>query len=132
MINKFKPDTLNHYSDIDEDNFLFSKLGKCITRDATAWTNIERNDIIHFDATIHSAEFDKNFIIGDKVSASLKNKITKIVQKYWDSFCSDGARRPILGYEFAINTGSHTPVCKFNSIQSNQTQIHMTPIIQIQ
>ena len=67
MINKFKPSVVNHYSDIAEDNVLFPKLSKCITKDAAAWINTEREDIITFDDKIHSTEFNKNFVIGDTV-----------------------------------------------------------------
>jgi hypothetical protein len=112
MQNKFKPDPIHHYSDIDEANFLFPKLGKCILKTEVPWTTFNRNDIITFDTTLHESELLQNFIIGSEVSTDIKNQIVNIVKKNWDSFCGDGARRPIIGYEFAINTGSHTPVCK--------------------
>jgi hypothetical protein len=112
MQNKYQPDPTTHYSDIDEDNFMFPKLGKCIIKTDEIWENHRRDDIIKFDESIHNEELEKNFVIGDGVSLDTKERIYQIVKKHWDSFCSEGARRPILGYEFAINTGSHTPVCK--------------------
>ena len=30
---------------------------------------------------------------------------------FWDVFAKDGLRQPMLGYEFCIDTGTHTPVC---------------------
>ena len=34
-----------------------------------------------------------------------------MVTEYWDVFCKDGFRRPIQGFSFHINTGSHSPIC---------------------
>lgn len=112
MENKFKPDSEHHYSDIDEGNFMFPKLGKCMIKDELEWKNSNRDDIIEYNESLHSTELNQNFIIGDSVPNEIRDKIISKIKKYWDSFCSEGARRPILGYEFAINTGSHTPVCE--------------------
>ena len=40
-----------------------------------------------------------------------RDDIIQIIQKYWDCFCKEGARRTILGYEFGIDTGDSKPVC---------------------
>ncbi len=56
-------------------------------------------------------ELTKNFKIGKNVNSATRSRILKLVKSHWDSFCSRGARRPILGYEFTINTGNHTPLC---------------------
>ena len=37
--------------------------------------------------------------------------IQKLVTVYWNYFAKGGIKRPILGFEFAIDTGNHTPVC---------------------
>ena len=131
MINRFKPDVHNHYSDIDEEHFFFPKLGKCLLKNTKPWQDNTRTDIITFNPNIHTEELNKNFVIGNSVNDNVKSKIISIVKKYWDSFCSEGARRPILGYEFAINTGSHTPVCKCLSLSQiypktklPETQLH--------
>ena len=45
------------------------------------------------------------------VDPTTKDSLISLVTTYWDCFCEEGARRPIIGYEFAINTGSSKPVC---------------------
>ena len=37
--------------------------------------------------------------------------VKQLVIAFWDCFDPDGIRRPILGFEFGIDTGNHTPVC---------------------
>ena len=34
-----------------------------------------------------------------------------MIIEYWDSFTKEGAKRPIFGYEFGIDTGGAKPVC---------------------
>ena len=49
--------------------------------------------------------------MSDKVSGEIKIQVRNIIIKFWDSFCEEGARRTILGYEFAVDTGDAKPVC---------------------
>ena len=46
-----------------------------------------------------------------KASQAHRLHIHGIVKKYWDCFCKRGARRPILVYDFLIDTGSAKLVC---------------------
>ena len=39
-----------------------------------------------------------------------KSEIKELIVKYWDCFCQKGACRPILDYEFTIDTGASKPV----------------------
>ncbi len=99
--------------DINDGVFAFEKLGKCVLKTPERWKDSARTDIITFCAKEDEEELQKNFKIGKNVKPAVRDRILQIVRKYWDCFCSKGARRPILGYEFAINTGSHSPVCKY-------------------
>lgn len=104
---QFKPDA--ELTDVDEDNFIFRQYGNAVFR-ATPWTPGERTDVIMFD----SARFDKEFqkvSIGSTVDTDTAAKIRTIVKNFWDIFVAEGIRRPMLGFEFSIDTGSHTPVC---------------------
>lgn len=92
---------------------MFEKLGQCVFKLQEKWKDSERDDIIQFNPAEDEEELHKNFKIGAAVETRIKDRILDIVRKYWDCFCSKGARRPILGYEFSINTGTHSPVCKF-------------------
>ena len=51
------------------------------------------------------SELEKNMKIGKNVDDPNSDDIIKIIQKYWDCFCKEGARRKHLGYEFGIDTG---------------------------
>lgn len=120
---KFKPDPAP-LPDIDEGVFIFEKLGQCVFKQHEKWKNSERTDLIFFNPEKDTEELMANFKYGDKdnnLGDDTKSRILDIIKKYWDSFCSEGARRPILGYEYAINTGSHTPVCKFYNFCSSFT-----------
>ena len=106
------PENTNNLQDIDDSIFYFEKLGKCMVKHKQQYKESDRKDIIQYNANRNQSELDKNFKIGSSATDAVTKQIKNIVMKYWDSFCTDGARRPILGYEFSINTGSHTPVCK--------------------
>lgn len=106
------PDNANNLQDIDDSVFHFEKLGKCMVKHKRQYSESDRKDIIHYSIDQHQNELNKNFKIGPSATNTITKRIKDIVIKYWDSFCTDGARRPILGYEFSINTGTHTPVCK--------------------
>lgn len=108
--NYFQPQETLH--DVDEGVFMFEKLGKCVFKLSEQWKDSERDDVIEFNPEKDEEELQKNFKIGTTVEPKVKERITELIKKYWDCFCSEGARRPILGYEFSINTGTHTPVCK--------------------
>ena len=49
--------------------------------------------------------------INSMVPSAAKSMIQKLVTVYWDCVVEDGIKRPILGFEFDINTGKHTSVC---------------------
>ena len=110
MLNKYKP--IEYSDDIDDGVFDFETYGRAVFRPKTRWTpGDSRDDIIEFIAEKHSEELTKNFKVGENVSQEVKERLITIIKKYWDCFCAEGARRPILGYEFGIDTGDAKPVC---------------------
>ena len=40
-----------------------------------------------------------------------RSTISKLDKVYWDCFAEEGINCPILRFEFAIDTGKHTPIC---------------------
>ena len=42
---------------------------------------------------------------------TLKEFITIIIKSNWDSFCEQGASRPMFDFEFCIITGGSKPIC---------------------
>ena len=107
--NKYIP--LDYGDDIHDGHFDFKEYGNTVFRPSQEWTRNERDDIIVFEELKHAAELHKGLRVSDKVSAEIKNQVRNIIVKFWDCFCEEGARRTILGYEFAIDTGDAKPVC---------------------
>ena len=105
--------------DIDDSAFDFKQYGRCVARPnpkppSTSWTehyDQPRDDIIIFDSALHDEELTKDIRIGNTVPDSIRNQLKNLVIDYWDCFCKEGARRTIIGYEFAIDTGDSKPVC---------------------
>jgi len=58
-----------------------------------------------------TTEFDKGFCLGANVPPNVATRIHSIIQGHWDCFYEASARKPILGFEFAINTGGSPPAC---------------------
>jgi len=110
--NKYIP--LDYGDDIHDGHFDFEFKGKAVWRPTTSTGEIcipARDDLISYDPTLHSAELLKGLRINDDVSDAIKLRVKAIVITYWDCFCEEGARRTILGYEFAIDTGASKPIC---------------------
>lgn len=115
----WRPKAKNKYTppmqidDIDEGLFLFEKFGKCIFKPSTKWQDNLRTDLIEFNPETHKKELEDNFKIGTNATSETKAIILNLIKEYWDCFCGDGARRPIIGYEFSIDTGQSSPICKY-------------------
>ena len=97
--------------DVDEGVFDFKHYGKTVFRPNTKWKDRGRDGIILYDKLAHKEEMNKGLRIGKSVDATTKDALIGLGTTYWDYFCEEGARRPIIGYEFAIDTGSSKPVC---------------------
>ena len=58
--------------------------------------------------------------------------ITDIIIEYWDSFAKEGTKRPILGYEFGIDTGGDKPVCCRKTLYGPyESKIILTQVAQL-
>ena len=95
--------------DIDDGIFLFEALGTAVFR-PRPWEPGIRTDFISLIAAKHAKEFS-SLKINNDVAGNLLPILKKIVTSFWDCFATEGIRRTILGYEFAIDTGDATPVC---------------------
>ncbi len=98
-------------NDISEGVFDFEHHGKCVFRPKLTWTPGKRDDIITFDAAKDMPQLLADLRIGPNVSQPIRDNIISVISEYWDCFAKEGVRRPIIGYEFAIDTGASTPVC---------------------
>ena len=97
------------HDDVDDGVFIFKQYGNAIFRSAP-WEPGARNDIIHFDPEKDTQRLD-TLKIRASAPAPAQDMVRKLVTVYWDCFAEEGIKRPILGFEFAIDTGKHTPVC---------------------
>ena len=109
MVNNYSP--VDALDDIEEGVFDYKQYSNAIYCPRKLCKDIKRDDYIMYDKQKDKAEFDANIRIVKDATHAHQNTITGIVKKYWDCFCKIGARRPILEYEFAIDTGTAKPVC---------------------
>ena len=107
--NKYIP--VEYSDDIDDGVFDYSHHGHTVYRPKKQWSKGARNDVIVYDNSVDNKELDKDLVIGNEVSSHTRAKLRALIVKYWDCFCNRGAKRTILDYEFAIDTGAAPPVC---------------------
>ena len=69
-----------------------------------------RDDIIHFNPLTDAPLLEKLKL---RTSAPVPAQATtrNLVTVYWDYFAEEGIKRPILGFEFDIDTVKYTSVC---------------------
>ena len=104
---KFQPEPV--YTNVDEGHFVWPDLGHAVLREAS-WEPGLRKNKISFCERSDSVLLDK-VQFGDEVSVSVKTHIKSLIRDFWDVFAQEGLKSPMLGYEFCIDTGSHTPYC---------------------
>ena len=97
-------------TDVDEDLYIFKSFGKSMKR-AASWTPRPRSDVIPWNTSLFQEELDNNFNIGSTIDDSTRNAVIQIIKDNWDSFCEVGAARPMLDFEFCIDTGDAKPTC---------------------
>ena len=105
--------TTPEYHGDDVDGILdYGQFGKCVYKGNLSRTDDSgREDIIFFDCHAHNAELQKGLRFDDSIDDNTRRVIVNIIKKYWDCFVQDGTHRPILGYEFGIDTDGAKPVC---------------------
>jgi hypothetical protein len=81
---------------------------------------------------MYQSELDLDLFIGNEANETTKLEIVCIIMKYWDSFCKRVAKRTVLGYKFAIDTGTaKTICCRKPSYGPYEGEIIMTQIRQL-
>ena len=110
--NRYQNLSSNH-NDVDEDLYLFPSYGHSALLRPTANPfdfSISRTDRIIWDAAKHQADFDKSITFPASLHTDYKTRLTSVIHQYWDSFAPEGVSRPVLDYEFCIDTGDAKPV----------------------
>ena len=91
-----------------------------------------RDDIIDFNCQAHDVELKKGLRVNDSINDNTRKAIVAIIKKYWDCFVQDGTHRPILGYEFGIDTGGAKPACcRKPSYGPHESKIIMAQVEQL-
>ena len=70
-----------------------------------SWTPKPRSDIIPWNSFLWQQELDNNFNIDSMTDNFTRQAILQIIEDNWDSFCEIGTSRPMLDFEFCIDTG---------------------------
>ena len=114
----WRPKVISKYTtpdldDKDLDDLLdYSQYGKCVYKPKLCWDSGDvRSDLMLFDPDQHSTELSKDLSFHPSVDSVTQSKVIDIIKRYWDCFIKEGAKRPIKGYEFGIDTGGSKPVC---------------------
>ena len=76
----------------------------------SSWIPGKRDEVISFSEDRDSALFD-TIKLDDNISKPVKKTILALIRQFWDVFSPEGLKNPMLGYEFSIETGTHTPYC---------------------
>ena len=122
------------YSDVDESLFLNADFGKAIIiQECPDWNPGSRTDIRIWNATTDQEEFDKNLKIHNDTNPKLQLLIKNLIKKHWDCFYKEGIKQTILGHEFCIDTGNHTPVAcrkpKYGPLESTVIQSQVETLV---
>ena len=119
-------------NDVDEDLYLFPSYGRsALLRQTTNPYDfsINRPDRILWDPTHHQSEFDKVIKFSPDLEPDYRSRLTQIIHEHWDSFISTGVRRPVLNYEFCIDTGDANPIaCKPPRYGVHESRIMQTQL----
>ena len=109
-IDKFIP--LPPYPDVDDDLYLYPAYGLAIrrTKDKPPPPST-RDDLILWDDDIHLSHLQTNLHLRDDMDVNVRHAILRVIEKNSDAFDEKGVSRPVLGYEFYIDTGASPPVC---------------------
>lgn len=94
----------------DDDLFIHCKYKRCMYKSRDVGTGQCTDPIRLWEDDKDTAELNDNLKVGCNCTLELQVKLEGIIRGHWDSFYKEGARRPVLGYEFAIDTGKSKPV----------------------
>ena len=89
--------------------YVLKHFGKAIKRSPT-WTPRPRTDLNFWNESSFLAELTKDLTIDATIDPTIKHSIPTIIQDNWDSLCEEGASRPMVDFEFCIDTGDSKPV----------------------
>ena len=113
-------------NDVDDDLYLCPRYGRSLRKDPTTNDVPARTDRIQWDTARDSPILDGFLNIPSDLAPNVKTELLRIIQDNWDAFAPAGARRPMLGFQFCIETGATAPV----ACRQSHYGIHESPILQ--
>lgn len=106
---------------------MFRPFGRALAK--SSYTHVcNRTDVIKWNPLLHQAEFDSVITISPTLSDKIRIKLRETIQTHWDAFAAEGVIRPVIGYEFCIDTGTAPPV----ACRRQRYGIHESKIIEEQ
>ena len=70
-----------------------------------------RSDVIPWNTSLCQQKLDPNFNIGFMIEDFTHKAVQQIIKDNWDSVCEVGVARPMLDFEFYIDTGNAKATC---------------------
>ena len=98
--------------DIDDDLFLFLGYSSVIRRTISLPPPLTtRLDLILWNEMIHQPQLDKDLHLSTNIDPTVSVTILRVIRDHWDAFDEKGVNRPVIGYEFCVDTCGSPPVC---------------------
>ena len=97
-------------TDVDEVLYIFKRYGKEM-KHTPSWIPQPRSDIIPWYSSLYQQELEDKFIIDFTTDDFTRRAVLQIIHDNWDSFIQLRATRPMLDFEFVIDTGDAKAVC---------------------
>ena len=120
-VSKYTPEP--SYTDVDDEIFVFLPYGRALAKVGYNHGR-KRTDIIKWDKHKHQAEYDSVITISPTLPGKIRTKLQSIIQSNWDAFIAEGVIRPVIGYEFCIDTGTSPPIaCRRQKYGINEAKI---------
>ena len=92
--------------------FLFPGYGSTIRRTIHLPLPIKtRLDRILWNEMIHQSQLDKNLHLSTTIDPTVRDTILRVIRDHWDAFDEQGFDRPVIDYEFCVDTSGSPPVC---------------------
>ena len=101
-IDRFIP--LPPYPDVDDDLYLSPAYGLAIRRTKETPPPSTRNDLILWDENIYLSHLQTHLHLRNDMDVNVRHAILRIIKQNWNAFDEKGVSRPVLGYEFCIDT----------------------------
>ena len=109
MKDKFIP--LPPHPDVDEDLYLSPSCGLAIRRTKPHQPKItNRDDLLLWNECLHVPQLTKHLHLSNNIDPEVQDTIFQVIKDNWDAFDEHGVNRPVLEYEFCIDTGASPPV----------------------